>query len=123
MIVISVSTKFHMPTSFHLLVYHQHVLHLHKHFLHKNCIFLKGLLPYIIFVPKYVAVVSSPHRSVQPPCYSGLCSINAALRGVSCEGIMFITSTLKIGDLWMEGSVVISKAQLKKKKWYCGGHV
>jgi hypothetical protein len=33
---------------------------------------------------------------------------------------------MKIGDLWVEGSVVISKAQLKKKRftrWCCGGHV
>ena len=115
MIVTSVSTKFHVPTYCHLLVYHQHVLHLHKHYLHKNCIFFKGLLPYIIFVPKCVAAVISPHRSVQPPRYSGLYRINAALRGVSCNDIMFIASSMKIGDLWVEGSVAISKAQFKKQ--------
>jgi len=81
---------------------------------------LKGLLPYIIFVPKCVAVITSPCRAVQPPCYSGLYSIDSALGGVSCNGLMFITSSMKIGDLWVVGSVVISEVQIKKK-WCCGG--
>jgi hypothetical protein len=29
---------------------------------------------------------------------------------------MFIASSMKIGDLWVESSVVISKAKFKKKK-------
>jgi hypothetical protein len=28
---------------------------------------------------------------------------------------MFMANSMKIGDLWVESSVVISKAQLKKK--------
>jgi len=75
---------------------------------------LKDLLPYIIFVPKCVVVVISSHRSVQPPCYSGLYSTNAKLQGVSCNDIMFIARSMKFGDLWVEVSVVISKSPVKK---------